>query len=111
MGDDYETDDHTAICDCAHELDLAEGDLGALNYALKQCGCEIFGLWTGVGYYFFYRASRHSSHHLKKSIRYELLSQGLGNVCKSVANSEKARWLLGWVPKFKLDDMYRDAGH
>ena len=49
FGDDYDTIDGTGIRDYIHVIDLVDGHLKALNYAIKHKGCSFFNLGTGKG--------------------------------------------------------------
>jgi len=108
FGDDYQTEDGTAIRDYIHVLDLAKGHVAGLEYAINNTGREIFNLGSGVGYSVLsvIRAFQMS---VGKTIRFEITSRRPGDVCRSVANPEKARHALGWNPEFNLEDMCRDA--
>ena len=108
FGDDYETLDGTPVRDYIHVLDLAKGHVAGLKYAIDHTGREIFNLGTGLGYSVFevVRAFEMST---GKKINFEVVSRRFGDVCKSVADSEKARNILGWSPVFGLQDMCEDA--
>ena len=108
FGDDYETEDGTAIRDYIHVLDLSKGHVAALKYATKNNGQEIFNLGTGVGHSVLdvIRAFEKS---VGKTIAFEITPRRSGDVCRSVANSAKARHVLDWSPEFKLEEMCEDA--
>lgn len=108
FGCDYETEDGTAIRDYIHVLDLAKGHVAALEYAVNHTGREIFNLGTGVGYSVL-DVVRTFGKSVGKEIAYEMTSRRSGDVCKSVANSAKARHTLNWSPKFNLKEMCEDA--
>lgn len=50
FGDNYPTDDRTAIRDYIHVVDLAKGHIAALNSGFKQGKSMIYNLGTGKGY-------------------------------------------------------------
>lgn len=108
FGDDYETKDGTAIRDYIHVLDLSKGHAAALKYATKNRGQEIFNLGTGVGYSVL-DVIRTFEKSVGKTITFEMTSRRSGDVCRSVANSAKARHILDWSPEFKLEEMCEDA--
>ena len=108
FGDDYETEDGTAIRDYIHVLDLSRGHVAALEYATKHTGREIFNLGTGVGYSVL-DVVRTFERSVGKTINFEMTSRRSGDVCRSVANSTKARRILDWSPEFKLEEMCEDA--
>ena len=108
FGDDYKTVDGTAIRDYIHVLDLSKGHVAALKYATKNSGQEIFNLGTGVGYSVLdvIKAFEKS---VGKTIPFAMTPRRSGDVCRSVANSAKARHILDWSPEFKLEEMCEDA--
>jgi len=108
FGDDYETVDGTPIRDYIHVLDLAKGHSAGLTYAINHTGQEIFNLGTGIGHSVLdvVRAFEIST---GKKINYEVASRRFGDVCRSVANSTKARRVLDWIPERNLQNMVEDA--
>ena len=50
FGNDYATEDGTAIRDYIHVLDLAKGHLAGLSYVNNNTGHEVFNLGSGTGY-------------------------------------------------------------
>ena len=48
-GDDYPTPDGTGVRDYIHVVDLAEGHVKAMDYALRHTGAEPINLGTGHG--------------------------------------------------------------
>jgi len=108
FGDDYETKDGTAVRDYIHVMDLANGHVAGLRYAMNCRGREIFNLGTGVGYSVLdvIRAFKTSA---GKTVAFDIISRRPGDVCRSVANADKARRILNWSPNLNLDDMCKDA--
>ena len=108
FGDDYDTKDGTAIRDYIHIMDLVNGHLAGLVYAINHAGREIFNLGNGVGcsvldvVQTFERVSG-------TKIPIKIVSRRLGDVCSSVANSDKAARVLGWRSKFTLEQMCEDV--
>ena len=49
FGNDYPTPDGTCIRDYIHVVDLAQGHVAAVQYAVRHKGTEIFNLGTGRG--------------------------------------------------------------
>ena len=49
-GDDYPTPDGTGVRDYIHVVDLAEGHISAVKYAMDHKGVEKINLGTGNGY-------------------------------------------------------------
>lgn len=108
FGDDYPTPDGTGVRDYIHVVDLAKGHVAACNYLLKNKGCEVFNLGTGVGY---------SVLDLVKTfekvngipIPYEVTDRRAGDIATCYADAAKAHKLLGWKAEKSLEDMCRDA--
>ena len=108
FGHDYDTHDGTAIRDYIHVLDLAQGHVAGLNYLSKSSGVEIFNLGTGTGYSVL-DVIKSYGEICGKNIPYKLTPRRLGDVSVLISNSEKARRLLDWAPKFGLKEMCEDA--
>ena len=108
FGDDYPTRDGTGERDYIHVMDLAEGHLAALEYAVKRTGVEIFNLGTGTPYsvldivHTFEKANQ-----LK--IPYEITPRRAGDIAVCYADATRAKELLHWEAKRDLNAMCRDA--
>ena len=109
-GDDYPTADGTGERDYIHVVDLAEGHVLALRYALGQKGAEPINLGTGNAssvltvLHAYERACGHV-------IPYVVAPRRAGDIAVSYANAEKAKRLLGWEAKRGIDEMCRDSWH
>ncbi len=108
FGDDYETHDGTGVRDYIHVLDLAQGHLSALDYALKHSGVEAVNLGTGEGYsvldvvHAFENAN-------DVEIPYEIVDRRPGDIAVGYADATKAKELLGWEAVHSLEDMCRTS--
>lgn len=108
FGDDYETHDGTGVRDYIHVLDLAQGHLSALDYALKHSGVEAVNLGTGEGYsvldvvHAFENAN-------DVEIPYEIVERRPGDIAVGYADATKAKDLLGWEAVHSLEDMCRTS--
>ena len=108
FGDDYKTKDGTAIRDFIHVMDLAKGHVDGLAYAKEHSGLETFNLGTGVG---------HSVLEVIKAfefasgidIPFRVTSRRIGDASTSVANSDKAKKILGWKTTFAIQEMCEDV--
>ncbi|HLR91602.1 MAG TPA: UDP-glucose 4-epimerase GalE [Atopostipes sp.] len=107
-GDDYETHDGTGVRDYIHVVDLAQGHLSALDYALKHHGAQAVNLGTGEGYsvldvvHAFENAN-------DLDIPYEIVERRPGDIAVGYADPTKAKELLGWEAKLSLEDMCRTS--
>lgn len=108
FGGDYKTEDGTAIRDYIHVLDLAEGHVVGLEFAASQNGFEIFNLGTGIGYSVLNVVKAFEAV-VGKKVEFQTVSRRPGDVCISVANSTKARNVLGWKAGYRLEEMCEDA--
>lgn len=108
FGDDYDTEDGTAVRDYVHVLDLADAHVAVLRRLLAGGGSEAYNLGAGTG------------------VSVRQLIDGVGRVAGAplavriaprragdapvlVADNAKARAQLGWVPKRGLDLILADA--
>ena len=108
FGDDYPTRDGTGERDYIHVVDLAEGHVLALRYALAHRGAEPINLGTGNATSVFevLRAYERACGH---AIAYEVLPRRAGDLAAYWANADKAKALLGWTAKRGIEDMCRDS--
>ncbi len=108
FGDDYKTVDGTGVRDYIHVVDLANGHVKAVDWALKNTGCEAFNLGTGNGTSVlqlreaFVKASG-------IDVPYVIDPRRPGDPDEVYANATKAREVLGWEAKFGIDEMCRDT--
>jgi UDP-glucose 4-epimerase len=108
FGTDYPTDDGTAVRDYIHVADLADAHVRALE-ALDRHPRLICNLGNGAGFSVravIDAARRVTGHEIPvvEAPRRE------GDPAVLVASAERARELLGWVPRHpELDDIVADA--
>ncbi len=107
FGNDYPTKDGTAIRDYIHVNDLADAHLRALNY-LENNDKGIFNLGTGNGYSVFEMIEA-AEKATGKKINYEVTGRREGDPAVLVADNSKAKDILGWQPKFGLDEIMQTA--
>ncbi len=107
FGNDYPTKDGTAIRDYIHVNDLADAHLRALNY-LENNDKGIFNLGTGNGYSVFEMIEA-AEKATGKKINYEVTGRREGDPAVLVADNSKAKNILGWQPKFGLDEIMQTA--
>ena len=108
FGNDYNTVDGTGVRDYIHVVDLAEGHVKAVDWALKNEGCEAINLGTGNGISVlqlrdaFVKASG-------AEVPYVIAPRRPGDPDEVYANANKAKELLGWEAKKDVNDMCRDS--
>ena len=108
FGDDYDTPDGTGVRDYIHVVDLAKGHVKAVEYVLKNTGCEAFNLGTGKGTSVlelknaFEKASG-------KEVPYKIAPRRPGDLATVYALPDKARDVLGWVAEYDVERMCIDT--
>lgn len=107
-GNDYDTPDGTGVRDYIHIVDLAIGHVLALNKLATGSGLVIYNLGTGNGY-----SVLDIVHAFDKAvgtpIPYKIAPRRPGDIAACYADPSKAREELGFVAKYGVDDMARDA--
>lgn len=108
FGNDYNTVDGTGVRDYIHVVDLAQGHVKAIDWALENTGCEPFNLGTGNGTSVlqlrdaFVEASG-------IDVPYVIDPRRPGDPDEVYANAEKAKNILGWEAKFGIKEMCEDT--
>lgn len=108
FGDDYPTADGTCVRDYVHVEDLAEAHLLALERLEPGRGLQL-NLGTGRGYSVLevIEACRRVT---KRPIRFEVGQRRDGDPAALVADSTRAKQVLGWTPKYtELDRIIETA--
>lgn len=108
FGNDYDTKDGTGVRDYIHVLDLARGHVLAVEYCIKNKGCEVINLGTGKGYSVLDMIKSYSKA-CKKDLKYVFRPRRSGDIASSYADIEKAKKLLNFEAKYDLDDMCIDS--
>ena len=109
FGDDWPTQDGSAIRDYIHVMDLSEGHRAAIELLLKEKPqFSTLNLGSGKGYSVFevVEAFEKAS---GRSIPYIIGNRRDGDVACTVADASLAAKLLGWKTKLSLQDMCRDS--
>jgi UDP-glucose 4-epimerase len=111
LGTDYPTRDGSCVRDYIHVCDIAHAHTLALNFLVNKqnkTNSEVFNLGTGDGYTVlevikaFEKASG-------VKLNYELGPRRPGDVVAIYANNNKAKEVLGWIPKYGLEEMMTSA--
>ena len=106
FGNDYDTPDGTGVRDYIHVVDLAQGHLKALDYAVAHKGAEAVNLGTsrGTSVLELVQAFEKAS---GVKVNYKITDRRPGDIGSCYANTEKAEKLLGWKAKYGIEDMCR----
>lgn len=108
FGGDYPTPDGTCRRDYIHVMDLAEGHVKAVEYAVEHKGVEVFNLGTGTPYSVL-EIIQTFGQVTGQKIPYEIGARRDGDLAEFWANAEKAEKVFGWKAKRRLGDMCRDT--
>ncbi|NNG70485.1 UDP-glucose 4-epimerase GalE [Rhizobium laguerreae] len=108
FGSDYETRDGTCVRDYIHVLDLADAHVRAVEYLLKGGDSVALNLGTGTGTTVkeLLGAIEDVSN---RPFPVEYIGRREGDSHTLVANNDKARDVLGWVPQYDLSEIIRSA--
>ena len=109
FGADYKTPDGTCLRDYIHVVDICDAHVKALNYLTEGGKSDIFNLGNGNGFSVLEVIS--SAQKVTKSdIKYSIAPRRAGDPPTLVASSDKAKQVLGWMPKYGgLDNIIETA--
>lgn len=108
FGNDYPTDDGTAVRDYIHVVDLADGHVAALDALGREEGAQAFNLGTGRGTTVlellgtFERATG-------AAVPYSIAARRPGDVAMLYASAEEAQKKLNWTAKRNIEEMCVDS--
>ena len=108
FGNDYKTVDGTGVRDYIHVVDLAQGHVKAIDWALGNKGCEAFNLGTGNGTSVlqlrdaFVKASG-------IDVPYVIDPRRPGDPDEVYADATKAKEVLGWEANLGIEEMCEDT--
>jgi UDP-glucose 4-epimerase len=108
FGSDYETRDGTCVRDYIHVLDLADAHVRAVEYLLRGGESVALNLGTGTGTTVKELLSTIEDVSAKP-FPVEYVGRREGDSHTLVANNDKAREVLGWVPQHDLSQIIRSA--
>ena len=110
-GDDYPTQDGTAVRDYIYVVDLAKAHVIALKRLIENKNkenYEVFNLGTGTGssvlevIQSFERVS-------EKKLNYKIVARRAGDIVSAYADTTKANNELGWKSEYTLDQAMKSA--
>lgn len=108
FGIDYETRDGTAVRDYVHVVDLAEAHVTALRHLLAGGPSDVFNLGTGTGTTVLELVSAIETV-TGLPCPVQLAPRRDGDAPILVADNRKAREVLGWTPRYGLNDIVSSA--
>ena len=108
FGDDYKTVDGTGVRDYIHVVDLANGHVKAVDWALANTGCEAFNLGTGNGTSVLQlRDAFVKANNI--DVPYVIDPRRPGDPDEVYANADKAKNVLGWEATRGIVEMCEDT--
>ncbi len=110
FGDDYDTPDGTCIRDYIHINDLAAGHTASIKYLISgnRKGFDVINLGSGKGYSVL-EIVENFEKAVGKKIPYVIAGRRAGDIPVSYAKIDKAKELLGWEPKYSIEEMCKDS--
>ncbi len=112
LGGDYDTRDGSCVRDYIHVMDLAHAHTLCLQYldTLPEDAdcCEVFNVGTGRGVTVF-EAVKALENAIGCPVAHRVSARRAGDVVAVYADYQKAAAVLGWQPKYNLDDIMRTA--
>ena len=108
FGNDYDTPDGTGVRDYIHVVDLAEGHVCAIDYAMKHKGFEAVNLGTGRGSSVLEVVAAYEKA-CGKPISKRMAPRRAGDIDSTYADASKAKEIFGWVAKSDIDEMCADS--
>lgn len=109
FGSDYDTPDGFNVRDYVHPIDLASAHVLALEYLEKENRSDVFNLGSSTG--FSVRQMVDAAEAVVgASIPQEIGPRRAGDPDTLIADSTKARTVLGWNPRYdSVEDIIRTA--
>ena len=110
FGNDYDTPDGSCVRDYIHVVDLADAHVKALGFLFEKPldFYEVLNVGTGRG-----NTVLEVIHAFEKvngiKLVYEIGPRRAGDVVKTWADTTKINQVLGWYPKYSLEDCMRDS--
>ena len=108
FGKDYPTRDGTCVRDYIHVSDLVDAHLRALDYLLAGNESAVFNLGTEKGTTVL-ELIKTAEKAWGKNIPYKVVDRRAGDCEVLVADSTKAKQILGWQSKHNLEEILADA--
>lgn len=108
FGNDYNTIDGTGVRDYIHVVDLAVGHVKAIEWALKNKGCEPFNLGTGNGTSVLQLRNAFVNV-TGTDVPYVIDPRRPGDPDEVYADASKANTVFGWEAKRSIEEMCEDT--
>ena len=106
FGDDYPTEDGTAVRDYIHVMDLAKGHVNALAHLSSGVAVHNLGTGKGTSVLELIRAFEEAN---GVKIPYQMAERRAGDLAECYADTKKAREELGFAAERDILTMCRDS--
>ena len=106
FGNDYETKDGTCIRDFVHVNDLVNAHILGMEWSLEKNKSDIFNLGTGEGYS-VKEVFDKAEEVLGIKIKNIIAPRRAGDPAKLYSNTSKVNSILGWKPKYSLEQIIK----
>lgn len=111
FGDDYPTEDGTAVRDYIYVVDLAKAHVIALKRLLEgknASNYEVFNVGTGKGSSVL-EVIRSFEKVSGQKLNYKIVDRRAGDITSAYADTTKANTVLGWTSEYSLDEAMKTA--
>ena len=108
FGDDYPTKDGSCVRDYIHVQDVCDAHVRAIKAFAKGIKNTYFNLGSQDGYSNFQIIAA-AEKATGLTIKYKIGPRRPGDPAKLVASADKAKKILGWEPKYNLDNIVQTA--
>ncbi|MBX8476905.1 UDP-glucose 4-epimerase GalE [Pseudomonas cichorii] len=109
-GSDYPTVDGSGVRDYIHVQDLVAGHIDALHYLRTNSGIRAWNLGTGIDHSVL-QVVKTFERVTGMKVPVQMRERRPGDVAQCWADPSRARRELGWVARYGLETMLRDAWH
>jgi len=108
FGNDWPTEDGTAIRDYTHVLDITDAIIKAIDWIPYNPGAHTMNLGSGKGYSVESMINT-TEMLLGKTIPYKYGTRRNGDSAIRYSNNDLAKELIGWVPSRNIKDIILDS--
>jgi UDP-glucose 4-epimerase len=108
FGSNHPTRDGTCIRDYIHILDLVDGHIELLKFMQANQGYHVFNLGTEKGYSVL-EIIQAVENITQQTLPYQFVDPRKGDSPYSVADCKKAKEILGWQPKYNLEEICKSG--
>lgn len=103
-GNDYDTIDGTCVRDYIHVSDLAYAHVLGAKYIVNNNKSLLVNLGSNEGYSVMQVINEVNKY---APVNYEMGERRAGDPGKLIASNKKAHEILGWTPKYNLEDIIK----